>query len=226
MGITNIRLSKVKSGRSFSGINDNSFFKPIKLFNKGRRAHVVFFPNDNILERTLLVKRKSRVKRVWRVKVKKIQMKAAISSLVTSKNLSLHCPSSPLSRSAFLHSKPLPLSSSLFSLKPTKTHHQSRTNLTKRSHFHTTTSFSSIMASSYKPEQARAPPALPLPAPSVTKASSIFLLKHFLFLIWCLLLVLSLFVSLYWNYGVEIEVGLVGFRVDFFSLRSGCVNCR
>lgn len=115
--------------------------------------------------------------------MKKIQMKAAISSLVTSKNLSLHCPSSPLSRSALLHSKPLlPLSSSLFSLIPTKTHHQSRTNLTKRSHFHTTTSFSSIMASSYKPEQARAPPALPLPAPPVTKASSIFLLKHFLFL--------------------------------------------
>ncbi|GMN36072.1 hypothetical protein TIFTF001_005711 [Ficus carica] len=99
-------------------------------------------------------------------------MKAAISSLVTSKNLSLHCPSSPLSRSALLHSKPLPLSSSLFSLIPTKTHHQSRTNLTKRSHFHNnTTSFSSIMASSYKPEQARAPPALPLPAPPLTKAN-------------------------------------------------------
>ncbi|XP_024018505.1 omega-amidase, chloroplastic [Morus notabilis] len=90
-------------------------------------------------------------------------MKAAISSLISSKNLNFHC-----SRTTLLHSKPVfPRSPSFLSPTPTKTH-QIRTNFDKTSRIHTT-HFSSIMASSYKPEQARAPPALSLPAPPVTK---------------------------------------------------------
>ncbi|KAI5586152.1 hypothetical protein BDE02_06G194100 [Populus trichocarpa] len=90
-------------------------------------------------------------------------MKSAISStttLLSSKNLSLklHLNHSPLSR----------LPSSLFRSK-SNTHFPSllpRNNSThnQKSQIHTP-----IMASSFMPEQARAPPALPLPVPPVTK---------------------------------------------------------
>ncbi|XP_059453901.1 omega-amidase, chloroplastic [Corylus avellana] len=86
-------------------------------------------------------------------------MKAALSSLLTSKSLSLHHSPSSLSRSIF-HSKFL--STPPISLYPK--HHANSTNFTR---IHT--GFSPIMAASYKPEQARAPPALPLPTPPLTK---------------------------------------------------------
>lgn len=72
-----------------------------------------------------------------------------------------------------------------------------------------------IMASSFKPEQARAPPALPLPTPPVTKAISHF--AYFLNLDDCYL------------YSV---VALVFFIYLFiclfilFSLRLGFANCQ
>jgi len=91
-------------------------------------------------------------------------MKSAISStttLLSSKNLSLklHLNHSPFSR----------LPSSLFRSK-SNTHFPSlllRNNSThnQKSQIHTP-----IMASSFMPEQARAPPALPLPVPPVAKA--------------------------------------------------------
>ncbi|KAJ6914780.1 hypothetical protein NC651_016917 [Populus alba x Populus x berolinensis] len=90
-------------------------------------------------------------------------MKSAISStttLLSSKNLSLklHLNHSPFSR----------LPSSLFRSK-SNTHFPSlllRNNSThnQKSQIHTP-----VMASSFMPEQARAPPALPLPVPPVTK---------------------------------------------------------
>ncbi|PON71744.1 Carbon-nitrogen hydrolase [Parasponia andersonii] len=97
-------------------------------------------------------------------------MKAAISLLTTtnSKNLNLHSSSATLSRSALLNPKPLSRSPSFLPPIPTKIHH-TRIDFSGKSHFHTN-NFSPVMASSYRPEQARAPPALPLPAPPVTKA--------------------------------------------------------
>lgn len=88
-------------------------------------------------------------------------MKAALSSLLTNKSLSLHHSPSSLSRSIF-HSKFL--STPPISLYPK--HHANSTNFSR---IHT--GFAPIMAASYKPEQARAPPALPLPTPLLTKVS-------------------------------------------------------
>ncbi|XP_048332331.2 omega-amidase, chloroplastic isoform X1 [Ziziphus jujuba] len=95
-------------------------------------------------------------------------MKAAISSFVSSKNLNLQHSTSALSRSTLFHpnSNAISRRPSIPTSIPTKTH--TRFGLTKKSHIHTT-SFSSIMASSYNPEQARSPPAIPLPTPPVTK---------------------------------------------------------
>ena len=91
-------------------------------------------------------------------------MKSAISStttLLSSKNLSLklHLNHSPFSRlpSSFFGSKSNTHFASLL-LRNNSFHNQ-------KSQIHTP-----IMASSFKPEQARAPPALPLPVPPVTKA--------------------------------------------------------
>ncbi|KAJ6361702.1 hypothetical protein OIU78_002180 [Salix suchowensis] len=90
-------------------------------------------------------------------------MKSAISStttLLSSKNLSLklHLNHSPFSR----------LPSSFFGSK-SNTHFASL--LIRNNSFHNQKSqiHTPIMASSFKPEQARAPPALPLPVPPVTK---------------------------------------------------------
>jgi omega-amidase len=88
-------------------------------------------------------------------------MKAALSSLLSSKSVSLHCsPSSSLSRSIF-HSK-------FLSSPPISLCRKHRANSINFTQIHT--GFAPIMAASYKPEQARAPPALSLPTPPVTKA--------------------------------------------------------
>ncbi|XP_062097286.1 omega-amidase, chloroplastic isoform X2 [Humulus lupulus] len=97
-------------------------------------------------------------------------MKAAISSLTISKNLNFHHHSATtLSRSSLLNPKPLSPTPSFLAPKPTTTKDlHTRINFTTKFPFRTKT-FSSPMACSYKPEQARAPPALPLPVPPVTK---------------------------------------------------------
>ncbi|XP_034198660.1 omega-amidase, chloroplastic isoform X3 [Prunus dulcis] len=100
-------------------------------------------------------------------------MKAALSTLISSKNLPPHhcasSSSSSLSRSIWLHPKPLsPPSSFLAPIAPAKSLSSSRIGLSRSSKIHTA-NFSSTMASAYKPEASRVPPALPLPTPPVTK---------------------------------------------------------
>ncbi|KAF3446093.1 hypothetical protein FNV43_RR11272 [Rhamnella rubrinervis] len=94
-------------------------------------------------------------------------MKAGISSLANSKNLNLHHFSFAVSRSTIFHPKSFSRRTSFLSPIPTKT--QSNFGLSRKNQIHTP-NFSSIMASSYKPEQARSPPALPLPTPPISKA--------------------------------------------------------
>ncbi|KAL5559502.1 hypothetical protein UlMin_035713 [Ulmus minor] len=94
-------------------------------------------------------------------------MKAAISSLISSNNLTLHHSSSILSRSSLLRLRPLSLPPSFFTPLPTKLN-TNPFGFYQKSQI-SSTNFSSVMASSYKPEQARVPPALPLPAPPLTK---------------------------------------------------------
>ncbi|KAM5566126.1 omega-amidase, chloroplastic [Rosa sericea] len=100
-------------------------------------------------------------------------MKAALSTLITSKTLTPHPSSSSFSRSIWLHPKTLSNSPSFITSIPSKTlttntnnYSHLRLNHHRKSH---TANFSSIMASAYKPEEARVPPALPLPAPPVNK---------------------------------------------------------
>ncbi|KAL6215262.1 hypothetical protein ACLB2K_014693 [Fragaria x ananassa] len=81
-------------------------------------------------------------------------MKAALSVLISSRNLSPHPAACSFS---WLRPKSLPNSPSI--IPPIPSNH-------RKSH---AAHFSSIMASSYKPEEARVPPALPLPAPPVNK---------------------------------------------------------
>lgn len=104
-------------------------------------------------------------------------MKAALSTLISTKNLPPHhcasSSSSSLSCSIWLHPKPLsPLPSFLAPIAPAKSLSSSSISigLSRSSKIHTA-NFSSTMASAYKPEAARVPPALPLPTPPVTKAS-------------------------------------------------------
>ena len=99
-------------------------------------------------------------------------MKAVISSLANSKNLNLHHSSSAVSRSTILQPKSFSRRPSFLSPIPTKT--QSNFGLNRKNRIQTT-NFPSIMASSYKPEQARSPPALPLPTPPITKARFFYL---------------------------------------------------
>lgn len=128
-------------------------------------------------------------------------MKSAISStttLLSSKNLShkLHLNHSPFSR----------LPSSFFGSN-SNTHFASL--LIRNNSFHNQKSqiHTPIMASSFKPEQARAPPALPLPVPPVTKA------RFFLFTYFC-----------NWFFGFLAGCGM---RCDVMcSLRLGCVSYR
>ncbi|XP_021824348.1 omega-amidase, chloroplastic [Prunus avium] len=100
-------------------------------------------------------------------------MKAALSTLISTKNLPPHhcasSSSSSLSRSIWLHPKPLsPPPSFLAPIAPAKSRSSSSIGLSRSSKIHTA-NFSSTMASAYKPEAARVPPALPLPTPPVTK---------------------------------------------------------
>ncbi|KAJ4830847.1 Omega-amidase, chloroplastic [Turnera subulata] len=80
-------------------------------------------------------------------------MKSAISSLFSSKALHLCCYHHKN------HSIFLPKSPALLPFN--------RSNLNRKVQIHSSTA--PIMASSFKPEQARSPPALPLPAPPLTK---------------------------------------------------------
>lgn len=120
-------------------------------------------------------------------------MKSAVA--ITSKihlnlNLRRNHLYSPLSRSIFLgKAKPV------FQSPPLIRTHSSNPN--------------SIMASSFKPEQARAPPALPLPTPPVAKAISHF--AYFLNLDDCYLysVVALVFSFIYlFIYFVQFKVGL------------------
>ncbi|XP_050364454.1 omega-amidase, chloroplastic isoform X2 [Argentina anserina] len=98
-------------------------------------------------------------------------MKAALSTLITSRNLSPHSSPSPFSRSIWPLPKSLPISPPIISLLPSKSL-ATTTNSSplRRDHRKSQPAdFSSIMASSYKPEESRVPPALPLPAPPVNK---------------------------------------------------------
>ncbi|KAG8635966.1 hypothetical protein MANES_16G084000v8 [Manihot esculenta] len=94
-------------------------------------------------------------------------MKSAISSLFSSKNCNLHnSPFSPFHyRSSILHTKSIThlcpnLYSNIYKKNPCNF-----INFDKKFK----SSLAPIMASAFKPEQARAPPAIPLPHPSVTK---------------------------------------------------------
>ncbi|KAK2644983.1 hypothetical protein Ddye_020178 [Dipteronia dyeriana] len=82
-------------------------------------------------------------------------MKSAISTIV---NCKIHLNHSPLFRRSIFHpTKPIS--------RPPPCLIRTTTSLTKNN-----SSFApTIMASSFKPEHARAPPALPLPAPPLTK---------------------------------------------------------
>ncbi|CAI0401353.1 unnamed protein product [Linum tenue] len=98
-------------------------------------------------------------------------MKSAISTAFNSSKL-LHRYPFSFSRLSFCHRASAVVHLPEFLQQSDKIHRGSRLNL-RRIH----TSFTPVMAaSSFKPEQARAPPALPLPTPPVTKApnSSIF----------------------------------------------------
>jgi hypothetical protein len=97
-------------------------------------------------------------------------MKAA--ALLSSKTLSLHHSSLTLSRSFF------PYKSSLSILPIFHFPLKQNTNFTQNPQIHTR-----IMASSsYNPEQARAPTAIPLPTPPVNKVTPIPLLLFFSFI--------------------------------------------
>ncbi|XP_050127232.1 omega-amidase, chloroplastic-like [Malus sylvestris] len=95
-------------------------------------------------------------------------MKAALSTLIGSKNLTPH---SSLCRSVCLHPKPLsPPPAFLSPIAPSKAIATNiRIGLSGKSRTRSV-NFSSVMASAYKPEEARVPPDLPLPTPPVTKA--------------------------------------------------------
>ncbi|XWS17603.1 hypothetical protein CRYUN_Cryun33cG0081200 [Craigia yunnanensis] len=93
-------------------------------------------------------------------------MKSAVSSLVSSKNLS----HSAVSRSLLQHaSKPISQRTFFIPTIPRNTKNLYNQRYQKLQLWPNSTS---IMASSFKPEQARAPLALPLPTPPVTKAIS------------------------------------------------------
>ncbi|TQD75100.1 hypothetical protein C1H46_039374 [Malus baccata] len=103
-------------------------------------------------------------------------MKAALSTLISSKNLNPHSSSSSsLCRSICLRPKPLsPPPCFLSPIAPSKALTTNvRIGLSRKSQTRSA-NFSSVMASVYKPEEARVPPALPLPTPPVTKASFLF----------------------------------------------------
>lgn len=104
----------------------------------------------------------------WYKRFPETEMKAAISSLISSRNFNLH--QSSLSRSIFR--QPSLLLPSQFPVSSTggKPTGASFTSPRHNLRFHSIKS-SSIMASSFNPEQARVPPALPLPIPPVTKVS-------------------------------------------------------
>ncbi|KAG6608344.1 Omega-amidase, chloroplastic [Cucurbita argyrosperma subsp. argyrosperma] len=93
-------------------------------------------------------------------------MKSAISSLISSRNFNLH--RSSLSFSIFR--RPSLLLPSQFPVISTddKATGANFTSLRRKCRFHSNKS-SPIMASSFNPEQARSPPAVPLPIPPVTK---------------------------------------------------------
>ncbi|XP_021890712.1 omega-amidase, chloroplastic isoform X3 [Carica papaya] len=95
-------------------------------------------------------------------------MKSAISSLVSSKHrsLNLHLNHSPFSNS-ISYSKTLSHKSTFIPVIPLN-NNTSFSNRTLKLKIQATKSVST-MASSFKPEQARAPPAVPLPKPPVTK---------------------------------------------------------
>ncbi|KAL5783501.1 hypothetical protein ACOSP7_008530 [Xanthoceras sorbifolium] len=86
-------------------------------------------------------------------------MKSAISTLVNSRN---HLNLSPLSRLSILHPKPI-------SRPPSSIRTTTTTSLTKNNSSSNSSFAPTIMAASFNPEHARAPPALPLPAPPLTK---------------------------------------------------------
>ncbi|XP_042961515.1 omega-amidase, chloroplastic [Carya illinoinensis] len=92
-------------------------------------------------------------------------MKAALSSLLSSKTVSIHHPSSALSRSTYPY-KSL-FKSPILPILPI--HQSNRKNFTQKSPLHTSFAAPLMASSSYKPEQARVPPAVPLPTPPVTK---------------------------------------------------------
>ncbi|OMO67000.1 Carbon-nitrogen hydrolase [Corchorus capsularis] len=90
-------------------------------------------------------------------------MKSAVSSLVSSRNLS----HSSISRSLLQHSSK-PISQRTF-LIPTVPRNTKNLYNQRYQKLQIRPNSTFIMASSFKPEQARAPPALPLPTPPLTK---------------------------------------------------------
>ncbi|XP_031376761.1 omega-amidase, chloroplastic [Punica granatum] len=94
---------------------------------------------------------------------------SALSSILHSPKTHLSLsPSSHLSRSVSVFSKPLSPSSNRIDAPRARIFFSSPLNLPRN--FQTKpSSFSTVMASSFKPEQARSPPAVPFPTPSLTK---------------------------------------------------------
>lgn len=137
-------------------------------------------------------------------------MKSAVSSLVSSSSSKIHLNFNlNLRRRNHLYS-PFFRADSIF-LRKAKPIFQSPPLI--RTH---SSNPNPIMASSFKPEQARAPPALPLPTPPVTKAIS-----HFAFL-------LSYFLNLddgYLYYAVVLVFSFIYLFISF-SLRLGFANCQ
>ncbi|XVE97744.1 hypothetical protein REPUB_Repub03eG0044900 [Reevesia pubescens] len=91
-------------------------------------------------------------------------MKSAVSSLVSSKNLT---HSTTISRS-LLQNSTKPISQRTFFI-PTIPRNTKILYNQRNQKLQIRPNSTSIMASAFKPEQARAPPALPLPTPPVTK---------------------------------------------------------
>lgn len=112
-------------------------------------------------------------------------MKSALSSLVSAKNPT----HSAISRCLLQHSSK-PISQTTF-LTPTIPRNSKSLYYQRYQNLQIRPFSTSIMASSFKPEQARAPPAISLPTLPVTKAISFFviIIQYFfiLVLIVCLL---------------------------------------
>lgn len=98
---------------------------------------------------------------------KEMKASAISSSLLSSNTLNLHLSSSFLSRS--LRSSKLFFTFLPSLSPPTPNHNHNRIHLSHKFQFHTASS--PIMASSFNPERARSPPAIPMPAPPVTKVT-------------------------------------------------------